>query len=174
MRKVILMFLSCCLIPDLKAESFRFSELDQAKLGILFEKMPDYYTRKRTTTIYSPVRGKKVSVSYPRNAKEYKFDCELTYYLDSPYPSLTLCLADINLEHTDVHQHYDEVKIFITNSREASALYHLIPYGKERKHLYSYGRDIGTNFQGELGNLFHYLLSCEESSCEMKFSLKNL
>ena len=144
-------------------------EFDQLKLAGLLEDLPAEFRDK----IYEP---RIITTLFPKNGASSAFliTCRSEYYNESEYPSASRCEVKIDANHADMEKRHDEFRGTFKGHDWIAPLYGVIPYGKPRKEVYSFGRDNGIKFNGKKGRVFHYHFSCSTRDCVFDFSEKKM
>ena len=164
-----LIFLGILFTTNSWSGQLELIEVDQAKLARMLEQLPAEFRDK----IYEP---RIVKTIFPKNGMDSAFliVCTSHYYNSSEIPSASTCELKIDVNHRDFEKGYDELRGTFKNRDWVRPFSNIIPYGKPRKEVYSYGRDEGIKFNGKKGRVFHYHFSCSTEDCIFDFSEKVL
>lgn len=154
--------------------SLKMKEEDQQKLAAFVSKLPLSVRRKEIFSVTQPINGIKVRSEFPKGESSFKIYCESYYFNGSNYASYGDCRLEVDKENPEVETRNAEVQIEILDSRLVDALFKGMTYERELKEMRSWGKEWTTNFDGRVGHVFDYYLSCTMDKCRLKLSSRNL
>jgi hypothetical protein len=144
---------------------------DQLKLSEFLSTLDSDLKVTTRVNLTKPLAGVQIRDTLQSDELPFSIQCDRNFYNGSPFPSKVNCVVSVYPEHEGFARKNNEIRIKMMDERLAQAMYAAIPYGeKKRKRLYSFYRDVGTLYNGEWSNVFHFYFDCSLKECVVSFS----
>lgn len=145
------------------AASIPVDRFDQSKLESVLRRIPEAFEKSEDMTTHV-----RKFFSFPKTESDFKISCVADHFRSSPIPSNSECKLNVSGDKKG-----DEIQIKITDAAVVGNLFAVMPVtSNEVRKVYSTERIYGQAYAGNYRELFRYIFSCSQKSCDLSVSTK--
>lgn len=152
-----------------QAATLSIDSYDQIKLAHFLRKLPASVAPTSEDILSG---GRRIHTEFSRPGM--KVLCMSEFFGDASVPSSSECEIVLDENHQTLEKNYDEWRIPDASAEVASALFAIMPHGRETKSFRAGVFEEGTDFNGRRTNIFDFLFECTRNACLYRFSEKKI